>query len=203
MRLKYILMAALGLVLAVSLTQIFPVYPSAENIFSWYKSGYFSEIDRQYRTIADAFVQIKMSSKPEYAWVFLDDIGKTQHVTVKVYDARGNFVRVAGEKAAGTDDAVLRIVRSMNPAEYSAVRGNVYYSAMPLKTDNRCMICHGRPAGSGIAGVLTFEREFDAKIYYTAERKIIFSIISLLCVVFMFIVYLWDPERRVKELFDK
>jgi hypothetical protein len=196
-------MGALGLILAVSLTQIFPVWPSAGNIYSWYKSGYFSEIDRQYRTISDAFVSILMSSKPEYAWLFLEDIEKTQKVQVKVYDTRGDLVRFPGDKVHGTDETVLRLVRSMNPSESGEVKGKVYSLALPLVPDKRYLVFHDLLPTRTLAGVLVMEREYDATIYYTSERRIIFSVISLICVVFLFIVYLWDPERRVKELFDK
>jgi hypothetical protein len=202
MRFKYILMAALGIILSVSILQIFPVWPSAGEIFPWYKSGYFSEIDRQYRTIADAFTGIMLTSKPEYAWFFLEDIEKSQKVSVRVYDSRGDYTRFPNEKTTGNDDIVLRLVRTMNPAEFSAVRGKIYTLYLPLRPDKRCSICHVK-TDSSLTGVMVFEREYDGRIYYTAERKIIFSVISLLCVILLFIVFLWDPERRVKELFDK
>ena len=203
MRIKHFLMAALGVVLAVSLLEIFPVWPSAGNIYSWYKSGYFSEIDRQYRTVAECFSQVLMSSKPEYAWFFLEEIEKTQHISVKVYDTKGELVRYPGDHVRGTDETVLRIVRSMNPAEVGAVKGKLYSLAIPLKSEKRYLAYHELLPTKDLAGVLVMEREYDAKIYYTAERKMIFSVISLVCVVFLFIAWLWDPERRVKELFDK
>ena len=91
----------------------------------------------------------------------------------------------------------------MNPEETGSVKGKNYQLAIPVKPDKRCMICHDMKQNRSLAGVLVMEREYDSRIYYTAERKIIFSGISLICIVFLFIVYLWDPERRVKELFDK
>ena len=94
MRIKYLLMASLGIVLAVSLTQIFPVWPSAGDIYPWYKSGYFSlKWIVSTERFPDAFVSIMMTSKPEYAWFFLDEISKKQNVTIHVYDAKGDCVK--------------------------------------------------------------------------------------------------------------
>jgi hypothetical protein len=50
---------------------------------------------------------------------------------------------------------------------------------------------------------MEFERRYNARVYYSSERIMIFSIISIVIIVLIIIVLRWDPHRDVKELFDK
>lgn len=141
-----------------------------------------------------------MMSSPVYGWIFLEDIEKKYNIKIKVFDAKGMEIPAPGEKKPGTDSRVTRLVNSINPEIYSEIAGRKYYSAIPVAMEGRCLFCHKR---NKIAGVMTFERYYDSYIYYSSERIIIFSLITLSLLILFFLAVKWDPGKDVKELFDK
>lgn len=202
MKIKIALISVAALLLAVSLLQILPVPPWAGDVYPVFKSGYFSELDRQFEVVRDAFLGIKMMSRPEYAWIFLEDIRKGHGIAVTVYNARGEAVKVPGTASPGVDAAVISMVNSVNPAPFAEVRGSRYYAALPAIASEKCRFCHSQQPG-GLVGVITFERGYDAHVYYSRERIIIFSLIATALLGLVFLVARWDPEKKIKELFDK
>ncbi len=203
MKIKYAFIAVLFVFLAVCLSQMFSIPPYAGDIFGIYKSGYFSGLDREFGVIKDAFVETKMLSRPEYGWILLEDIRNRQRIDIRVYNPAGDEAAAPGRPGQNRDERVLQIVNSLDPALYSQVKGGRYYAAMPVFLEDRCRFCHESNSRKNIAGVITFERDFDAHIYYTSERMIIFGAISLVLCFLLFLTFRWDPERKVKELFDK
>jgi hypothetical protein len=202
MKIKIILITVTALLLVISLLQVLPLPPYAGDIAPLYRSGYFLELDRQFEVIRDAFLGIKMMGRPEYAWIFLDDMKKGHGLAASVYNSRGEAVKAPGEASPGVDPVVISLVNSANPRTISEVRGGRYYAALPVSAADRCRFCHAQRPGS-LVGVLTFERDFDAHVYYTRERVIIFSMISLVLVILLAALARWDPEKKIKELFDK
>ncbi len=202
MKIKIFLTITLGVLLALSALQMFSLPPYAGDIFGAYKSGYFSEIERGFLTIRDSFLGIKMYSRPVYAWIFLKDIEGARNIKIRVYDRRGYEVPAPGEKMACENPDVPRILNAINPEMISAVKRGTYYCALPVMMEDRCRFCH-RANRSPLAGVMTFERPFDAMIYYSSERTIVFGLISAVLAVALIFVLRWDPGRKIKELFDK
>lgn len=203
MKIKIFLISALFSLLLISMSQIFSIPPFSGDIFSFYKSGYFSEIDTQFTVIRDSFLRIKMYSRPEYAWIFLEDMRQEHGINIKVYDVRGNEIPAPGEKLPGTDSVAMKTVHSIQPALNTEIRNNMYYAAVPVPLQNQCKFCHNSSEGARILGVMTFERPFNAYTYYTSERIILFVIISVIISVLLFFTIRWDPEKKIKELFDK
>jgi hypothetical protein len=203
MKVKYILIVIISVLLVISISQIFTIPPYAGDIYGIYKSGYFSELDSQFSVIKDAFTGIMMMGKPVYGWIFLEDVMKNQGMKIKVYNSEGKLVPAPGETAPESDGRVIRVINSIDPKSHTEVFGLKYFSAMPVFLEDRCRFCHERVSGKNLAGVMTFERPYSAAVYYSAERMIIFMLISIALLGSLVLVIRWDPEKHVKELFDK
>jgi hypothetical protein len=203
MKLKITLIVFLFVVCALSIVEIFPVMPKAAAWYPWYKSDYFSEIDRQYDTILDSFLSMKLYGKNDNAWLFLGELSEKSGVAVKVYDANGDLVTSPGETAKGTDEQVMRIAQSSERTPVSRVTNGHYYRAVPVIYEKQCRICHQNRDSNGLAGIVTFERQVDGMLYFTAERRIVFSVIALVCLILIFLALRWDPHRSVRDLFNK
>lgn len=203
MKIKYAFMVFLAVLMLLSLSQVFPLPPFAGDIHRIFKSGYFMELERGFEVIKDSFIEIKMMSKPVYSWLFLDDIRKKHGIDVRVYSAQGYEVRVPGDTRESGDPRVEKLRNSLRPMIISEVDGGRYYSAVPVFAEDRCRFCHRTPDKKGLIGILTFEREQNSYIYYSSTRVIIFTCLSLILSMLFYLVWIWDPERKVKELFDK
>jgi len=202
MKIKVVLIIFLSVLLLISISQIFSIPPYGEDVFKFYKSGYFSELEKGFKIIKDSFINIKMMSKPAYAWVFLKDIKKEHGIDVKVYNNKGFEIVAPGKKKKNRDERVFKILNSLNAEIYSETGFGKYYTAIPVKAERRCRFCHGRNKKK-IRGVISFERACDSYIYYSSERIIIFTLLSIVLAVFMFLVIKWDPGKVSRELFDK
>ncbi len=200
MKIKLPLIVVLVLLLIVSIVQIFSVPPYEGDVARLYKSGYFVELDRGFGVIKDSFLAVKTFGKTVYGWIFLEDLKKKYGWDIRVYDMKGREVRAPGEYRPCEDNTVLRLLGSLKPDIQSEVRGTKYYAAIPLRSERRCQFCH---RNEGLIGVMTFERNYNGRIYYSSERIILFLVLSLLIVGMLFLVIKWDPSRSVKELFDK
>jgi hypothetical protein len=203
MKIKYMYIIFVVILLIISIAQIFSIPPYAGNIFSVYKSGYFKELDNGFQVTIDSFINIKMMSRPVYAWIFLKDIQKKNNMNIKVYNNKGFEVQAPGLTGRSDDDNVLKILNSLNPQTFSRVIDNKYYSAIPVFIEDRCRFCHANVNKKNITGVITFEREYNSYIYYSSERVIIFVLISLVLIILLYYIIRWDPAKAVKELFDK
>ncbi len=181
---------------------MFPIYPFAGDVFSLYKSGYFKELDRQFEIIADAFVGIKTMSRPAYAWIFLEDIQNKHGINIRVYNSRSERVRAPGEVSGGGDDTVIRMSALPSPSSVFEIRGDRYFSAIPLSAAPRCRFCHSQQENA-LIGVITFERSFNATVFYGRERSVIFGIIALILALLLYGLIRWEPDKRIKEIFDK
>jgi len=187
----------------ISFAQIFPIPPFSKEIYTMLKSGYFSELEKGFEVIKDSFIRIKILGKPVYGWIFLEDIEKKYEIFIKVYNNKGLEVWAPGETKENHDDKVKKTLNSLNPQIFSEIRGNKYYSVIPVFIEDRCRFCHDTTDSSKIIGIFTFERSFDSFIYYSSERIIIFTIISIILSILLYLVLQWEPEKKVKELFDK
>ncbi len=203
MKVKLIFSILISLLMVVSISQMFSIPPYAGDVFPVYKSGYFKELDRGFGVIADSFVGIKSMTKPEFAWIFLNDIAAAHDMNIRVYDYRGYPVPAPGEKDPGQDRKVYEVINQMKPSAYTEIRGGRYFSIMPMKARDECKFCHTRWNRREVIGALSFERSYDATVYYSSERIIIFLLVTIILGVLLFAVVRWDPGKNIKELFDK
>lgn len=184
------------------IVQLFPIHPGAGNIYEYYKSGYFIELDKEFSIIKDSYIAVKSMGNPEYGWVYLADIGKKFKILIKVYDDSGAVINLPGEKGNTRETDIVNVINTPNPVPYSRIKENRYYSAIPVISDNSCKFCHKNKNNGDIIGVITFESEFDSHIYYSSERIIIFSFLSLIFLIFIWIIIKWEPGKKIKEMFD-
>lgn len=203
MIIKKIILIFLAILIVISLSQVFAIPPYSGDIYDVYKSGYFVELDKGFQIIRDSFLNIMMMSKPIYAWLFLEEIQKKHGIEVKVYNADGYEKPAPQVKIESTDHQVYRLINSSEMNVFSETQGSKYYSASPLLQEGRCSFCHASGTGKNIIGVITFKRPYNSYIYYSSERVIIFVIISTMLIAAMVIIFRWNPEKKVKELFDK
>ena len=203
MKIKYLFVGIISLLMVISISQIFSIPPYGEDIFPLYKSGYFSELDKNFKIVRDSFLEIKTLKDPINAWIYLDSIKKKYNITVKAYDYRGYEVISPRIKAKEANKRVLKQISSIDPEITSHVEYGKYFSSFPLIMETKCSICHTRKNECGVIGVLTFERKYDAHIYYSAERILLFLFITILLGVMLFALLRWDPVKKIRELFDK
>lgn len=203
MKVKYAFIILISILILISISQIFSIPPYAGDVFPVYKSGYFNELEKGFYIIKDSFVGIMSMARPEYGWIFLADIGIAHDMTIRVYDYGGNHVPAPGEKGDRADPDVLKAISSLTPVIRSEVRGGFYKSVIPVIIRGECKFCHTRWNKRDVVGALSFERRYDASIYYSSERIIIFTCITIVLGVLLFIVARWTPGKNIKELFDK
>jgi hypothetical protein len=203
MKIKNILLAINTLLLLISISQIFSIPPFANDIFPVYKSGYFIEIDKGFKIIIDAFTAVKTNGRAETGWIFLNDNEKSTGIKAAVYNKKGERVIAPSYYDNNKNADILKILTSVNPETETIINSGKYKSIIPARAEKKCIICHSSSRENEIIGAFYFERKFNAYIYYTSERIIIFSLISLLLLIMLIITARWDPERQIKELFDK
>jgi hypothetical protein len=203
MKVKIIFAILISVLMLVSFSQIFSIPPFAGDIFTVYKSGYFKELDRGFGVITDSFVGIKSMARPEYAWIFLSDIELAHEMKIQVYDYRGYRVPAPGEKVGTPDRDILKVMTVLKPTIHSEISGNRYISIIPLSGRGECKFCHNRWNSREVIGALRFERNYNAGIYYSSERIIIFTIITMILGGILYALLKWDPGKNIKELFDK
>ncbi len=203
MKIKYFFICLISILIILSISQIFSIPPYAGDAFPVYKSGYFRELDREFGIIGDSFINIKMMSKPAYAWIFLKDMEKKHGLIIRVYNNNGMEVPAPGMAGGKSDSNVVKILNSMDPENYSIVKQNKYFSITPVFLENRCRFCHKGEYKKDITGLISFERKYDAVVYYTSERVIIFTVTTLVLLLLLYYIIRWEPGRHVKELFDK
>ncbi|HNV48344.1 MAG TPA: hypothetical protein PLE73_11760 [Spirochaetota bacterium] len=187
--------------LVVSLSQLFPIPPYGEAVYSLYTSGYFVELDRQFRVVTDAFLGVKMMSRPAYAWVLLDDIEKAHGIRIRVYNARGVRVTAPGAPEGGVDVDVQNALAAPKPSVASWVSRGSYYSILPLANEGQCGICHTGTYRNNMIGAVTFKRRCDSRTFYAFERIAVFVGFSLVFALLLFATVRWDPQKSVRELF--
>ena len=106
MKIKYLYIVIVIILLIISISQIFAIPPYAGDIFHIYKSGYFTELERGFQVTIDSFINIKMMSKPVYAWIYLKDMQKKYNMDIKVYNNKGLEVPAPGETKASEDNRI-------------------------------------------------------------------------------------------------
>ena len=199
---KRIILVVLFFLLGVSCLQLFNVPPYAGDIKPLYRSGYFDELDRGFDIIRDTFLSLKTLDRIEYGWIFLTEIEEKQGIRTGLFDSRGFEVAAPGIRSEKPDRFVADMISESGGERKSSVSDSRYMSLIPVTFRGECLICHRNSSSGQTAGYLVFERNSDPFIYYSSERIILFSVISIVIVVLILITARWDPVV-VKDLFDK
>lgn len=184
--------------LALSVLEIFQVFPGPDKIYSLYKSGYFSELDRSNAVIADSFIMIKTMSQPVRGWLSIRNFEEKYKMSINVYDAAGYRVPAPGEKGE-LNRMVAENLSTPDPEVRNIIEGDRYVSIIPFKNGKECRICHRQSR----IGALMITRSFNAFAYYTLERRLIFIPFSAFFLILFIMIVKWDPGKRIKEMFDK
>ncbi len=202
MKLKYILIVVVLVLLSISVSQVFSIPPYSGDIFSFYKSGYFSELDREFEIIRESFLEIKSKSEPVYGWLFLKRISEREGIETRIYDRNGYVIEKPGSRGSGIEKDAASIIKAYKPAPESGINGSEYFSIVPLLAEKRCLICHKGMNQGDLLGAMGFRRKYDAHIYYSSERILLFFLLSIILTAFLFYLVKWDPQKKIKEMFD-
>lgn len=203
MKLKVFLIIFFLLMLVFSLSAVLNFPPHSVLPWGSYKSGYFKNIDKKYEVIADSFIGIKILTKPEYAWIFIEEIEKKHEIDIKIYNKKGEEVYTPGFHDDLSDSRVVTFINSPDDSLFSE-RGYGYYERIiQVKAEKKCVFCHKREKEGELIGLIKFKGKYESAVYQSKERSIIFSFISLLIVIVLIQLFRWNPYGRVKELFDK
>lgn len=203
MKIKNMLLAFNAVLLLISISQIFSIPPFSKDIFPVYKSGYFNELDKGFRVIIDAFTAVKTNGRVEAGWVYLNENEKSTGIKSVLYNKKGERVIAPSYYDNNKNQDIIKTLTGVNPVTETSINSGLYISIIPARAEKKCLICHTSSRENEVIGAFYFERKFDASIYYTSERIIIFSLISLMLLITLIITARWDPERQIKELFDK
>ena len=204
MKIKFTLIVINIIFLIFSVLQMFPIPPHADNMKAVYKSGYFEALDRECSLMIDAFISIKtMSSNPSFAWTYLNDLETKNDISATVFDYKGRRVASPGLYFDDTDETVLKAITSYEAQNVSRASGGDYHTFIPVFKKPECSVCHSKVREDGLIGVFVFEQDYDAHIYYSRERVLIFFLISIALSFSLFLLTHWQPGRPIKEMFDK
>jgi len=124
-------------------------------------------------------------------------------MSIAVFDRHGYLVPVPGEKKGGRDSEVLEVINAARPSMKTETRGGRYRAVIPFVARSECRICHRSMNERGVVGAMRFERAYDAHVYYSLERVMIFTVIAIILGALLYAILRWDPGKSVKELFDK
>ncbi len=203
MKIRIIFIAINLFLIIISLLQVFPVPPFADRLYPKFQSGYFAEMKNQQKIIREAFLNIKIDGKPESAWIFLDNLKMEYKIDGKIYNSYGYFVKNPGNLIKGKDEDTIEKIKKGERKISSEIKFNQFISLLPLVAKKRCRFCHKSVREGDIIGYLDIRQPFDAHIYYTGERIFIFSGITLILCVILFLLFKWEPGGKIKEMFDK
>lgn len=198
---KKIILAVVGLLLIISLVQIFPVPPYGEDIYPLYRSGYFHELDRLNRVVVYSFLAIKMYRSAEYGWIYLQDLEK-EGMVVTVYDAQGRLITAPGTRPGPRDDRIGRFISSRN-TKAAILRDGRYQTLLRVEAEERCLICHRQSSRGATLGIMEIDQGADSMAYYSRERVLLFIGLSLLLLALFVLVKRWKPDSDINKLFDK
>jgi hypothetical protein len=195
MKIKYAFIAVTAILLAISISQTLPIPPHADDMRKVYKSGYFRELERECSIIRDSFLGIKALADPSFAWVYLEDMVTAHNILVKVYDRRGHVVPAPGMTGESPDAAVSNMLARAKPEMESSVRNGRYFTLLPVKAEGKCSFCHEDVRPGGVVGYMSFEQSYDAHVYYSRERILIFLGISMALMIILFLFIRWEIGR--------
>ncbi|MCL1910968.1 MAG: hypothetical protein FWG13_02040 [Leptospirales bacterium] len=198
---KYFFICLNALFLLASLSQTLPIPFYTDDMDGLYKSGYFKELEKECLIVTDSFISIKsMSSNPAYAWIFLKEIEK-RGLTVYACDAESRIVKAPGIMTELYGKG--RFFPLSDDVIESFTRLGKYYARVNCVKKAECSPCHSRAREGGLIGSLYFETDYDAHIYNSLERTLIFGVLSVFLSLTLFFLFRWVPARHIKEMFDK
>ena len=203
MKVKFPLIIFFALCLILSISGILNIPPASVVIPVTEKSGYYKNIDKKYEVIVDSFLGIKILSRPEYAWIFIDDMEKKHNLEIEIFNSRGERVFTPGFKDDIANSRVSTVINSGLEEGGVSLEQGLYERIIPVKAEKKCIFCHKNKNSGDIIGAIKFKGKYNSIVYHSRERSLIFSMISLVLVIILLQLGRWNPYERVKELFDK
>ncbi len=200
---NYKLISALFLIIlvAVSLSQVFNIYPHAEDVYPIYRSGYFSELEEKARIIAESYTFLR-GVDPDFADVYIDDIEKRYGIRTRLYSASGASLRVRDAEQRSVSTEALKAILNPGDGAVCGVRDGLFVCNLALPVSSSGGIVHGG-SPSKPSGVLEVMMDYDTGVYYSRERILLFTLTTALLIVALIILVRWRPYDSVKEIFDK
>lgn len=203
MKLKIMIVSFLFFMLVISVLGIFNLPPFAFFQPGLSSSGYFRNIDKKYEVIVDSFIGIKISSRPDYAWIFIDEIEKKHNLKIEIFNNRGEQVSMPGFYNDLIDRQAASVINSKLDKGLTFVDKGIYERIIPVKAEKRCAFCHRKEKEGDFIGVLKFQEKHESLVYYSHERSLFFLMLSFVIIIVLIQVARWHPYGGVKELFDK
>lgn len=192
MKIKHLLAAVNCVLILAAVIEMLPVPPQADTVLPVYKSGYFRELDEKCLAAAEGFLAVKtLGSRPGFAWTFLEDLNASLGLKVSVYDSKGRLVPFPGSFSRGTDEDVRLMLSHINPKIRSKADGGIYKTLVPMEKKAECGICHKGSRGS-LLGILAFEQNYDAYMYYSKERIPLFGGAAIALIIALFFILRFD-----------
>jgi hypothetical protein len=199
---KIFLIGIFTVLLVISISQIFTIPPYHRDIFPVYKSGYFTELEKNSMIINHAFFTLMTKENRALPWIYLKDINQKTGIVSKLYDRSGRFIISSGEKKLKPNHKIRAFISGNNPNKGKIVDGRYTYLSQ-IKAEKQCLICHRNRKKGDIMGASLSSHHINGFVYYSSERIILFVIISIITASALFFIYRWDPDKNIKELFDK
>jgi len=199
---KIFLMTIFSILLVISLSQVFSIPPYQKDIFSVYKSGYFSELEKSSLIIQQAFFTLMTTKNKSIQWIYLKEVEKKTSISLKLYDRSGRNIISPGDKNTKTDEKIKGFMRG-NASQIGEIIDGRYSFITQIKAEKQCLVCHRNKKKNAVMGAFVSNHPINGFIYYTSERIILFVILSILTASALFLIIRWDPDKNIKELFDK
>ncbi len=203
MKIKILIMSFFLFMLIFSVSGIFNLPPSTFLQPGLSSSGFFRNIDKKYEAIIDSFIGIKILSRPEYAWIFIDEIEKKHNLRIEVFNTKGERVFMPGFYNDLIDKQAASVINSKSDKGLTFVDKGLYERIIPVKAEKRCVFCHRKEKEGDFIGVLKFQEKYESLVYHSHERSLLFLMLSLMVIIILIQVTRWHPYGGVKELFDK
>lgn len=203
MKIKLVFIALNVLLLVAAVVQMLPIPPHADDVLGLYKSGYFKALDGKCDAAAAGFIAVKMySAKPDFAWIFFRDLEDTAELKAAVYNKKGK-VAVAPGNIGEESQEIAAIASEVNPQPVSEIRGGKYKRFIPMLKKQECGFCHKNGREGSLIGVLAFEQDYDAHLYYSRERVILFGLAAIVLGAALFFLIRWEPASDIKKMFGE
>lgn len=200
MKLKKLFIVLDILCIAWAAANMLPFSPFSDEKKSLFKSGYFLELEEKCLVAGKGFTAVKTAGKePASAWVFLKNL-ESAGLSVSVSDRKGREVPAPGLSGRTVPD-IQEYIRTGREGMWSFFTEGRFRTVMPLHKKPECGFCHGAVKDGSCAGYLIIDQDYDAAVYYTRERILVFGGAVLILMILLFFIIRWQPERRILEMF--
>lgn len=200
---KYLLLV-ISLLILISVLQIFNIPGGNVLLSGSHKSDYFEKIDQKFEIAMDSFFGIKILTGFDEAFIFKDGlVSGNGDMTMNIFDRRGREIFAPGFKDSKVNRDILSFIREDEGSRDYFTMGDVYTLFRPVRAEKKCLICHRNVSEGSLMGVVKFTDKVDGKVFQGRERILIFTVLAFLLILLLILIYRWDTQKIIKEIFDK